>query len=53
MSGEVIGAISACGPRYRVTTDFAERIAPQITAAAAEISQRMGWRGGLTRKNGI
>jgi DNA-binding IclR family transcriptional regulator len=53
LSGEVIGAISACGPRYRVTTDFAERIAPQITAAAAEISQRMGWRGGLTRENGI
>jgi DNA-binding IclR family transcriptional regulator len=45
LSGEVIGAISACGPRYRLTADFAERIAPQVTAAAAQISQRMGWRG--------
>lgn len=52
LSGEVIGAISVCGPRYRVTTDFAERIAPQITAAAAQISQRMGWRG-LTQEKGI
>jgi DNA-binding IclR family transcriptional regulator len=45
LSGEVIGAISACGPRYRLTADFAERIASQVTAAAAQISQRMGWRG--------
>jgi DNA-binding IclR family transcriptional regulator len=45
LSGEVIGAISACGPRYRVTADFAERIAPKVTAAAAQISRRMGWRG--------
>jgi DNA-binding IclR family transcriptional regulator len=45
LSGDVIGAISACGPRYRVTADFAERIAPRVTAAAAQISQRMGWRG--------
>jgi DNA-binding IclR family transcriptional regulator len=45
MSGDVIGAISACGPRYRLTPEVAERIAPNVTAAAARISQRMGWRG--------
>jgi DNA-binding IclR family transcriptional regulator len=47
LSGEVIGAISACGPRYRLTADFAERIASQVTAAAAQISQRMGWPGAI------
>ena len=45
LSGDVIGAISACGPRYRLTAEFAERIAPKVTAAAAQISHRMGWRG--------
>jgi DNA-binding IclR family transcriptional regulator len=45
LSGEVIGAISACGPRYRLTADLAENIAPRVAAAAAQISQRMGWRG--------
>lgn len=51
LSGEVIGSISACGPRYRLTADFAERIAPQVTAAAAQISRRMGWRGGRQDSN--
>jgi IclR family acetate operon transcriptional repressor len=43
MSGAVIGAVSVCGPRYRVTGDFVERIAPKVAAAAGRISQRMGW----------
>jgi DNA-binding IclR family transcriptional regulator len=43
--GEVIGAISVCGPRYRVTATLAARLAPEVVAAAAEISRRMGWHG--------
>jgi len=46
LSGSVVGAISVCGPRYRVTEAFVERIAPKVVAAAAEISGRMGWSGG-------
>ncbi|HEX3788558.1 MAG TPA: IclR family transcriptional regulator [Pseudonocardiaceae bacterium] len=45
MAGMVIGAISVCGPRYRVTAEFVERIAPKVNAAAGEISRRMGWAG--------
>ena len=45
LSGDVIGAISVCGPRYRLTADFAERVAPQVVTAATQISKRMGWRG--------
>lgn len=43
-SGEVIGAISVCGPKFRVTEEFVDRIAPEVKAVAARISQRMGWR---------
>lgn len=43
-SGEVIGAISVCGPKFRVTEEFVDRIAPEVKSVAARISQRMGWR---------
>lgn len=43
VSGLPIGAISVCGPRFRVTTELVEQIAPKVTAAAALISRRMGW----------
>jgi DNA-binding IclR family transcriptional regulator len=45
MSGSVIGAVSVCGPRYRVTAEFVERIAPKVTEAAARISLHMGGPG--------
>lgn len=44
VSGEVIGAISVCGPRYRVTAGFVEEIAPHVVEMAGRISHRMGWR---------
>lgn len=44
VSGEVIGAISVCGPRYRVTDGFVEQIAPRVVEVAEGISRRMGWR---------
>jgi DNA-binding IclR family transcriptional regulator len=50
VAGSVVGAISVCGPRYRVTGEFVDRIAPRLTAAAAEISHRMGARPAARRK---
>lgn len=44
-TGEVIGAISVCGPRYRVTPEFVHEIAPRVISAAERISRRMGWTG--------
>ncbi|GHF42048.1 IclR family transcriptional regulator [Amycolatopsis bartoniae] len=43
VSGLPVGAISVCGPRFRVTNEFVDRIAPKVTEAAALISRRMGW----------
>ncbi len=45
MTGEVIGSISVCGPRYRVTEEFVEKIAPRLVDTAEHISRRMGHRG--------
>jgi DNA-binding IclR family transcriptional regulator len=45
MTGEVIGSISVCGPRYRVTEEFVEKIAPRVVDTAERISRRMGHRG--------
>lgn len=45
VSGEVVGAISVCGPRYRLTPDFVEETAPMVITVAARISRRMGWHG--------
>lgn len=42
-TGEVIGAISVCGPRYRVTPEIVHEIAPRVMAAAERVSRRMGW----------
>lgn len=42
VSGDVVGAISVCGPRYRVGEDFARGIAPGLVAAAQRISRRLG-----------
>jgi DNA-binding IclR family transcriptional regulator len=44
VGGTVIGAISVCGPRYRVTAELMDRVAPQVVAVAEQISRRMGWR---------
>ncbi|MFC5061192.1 IclR family transcriptional regulator [Actinomycetospora atypica] len=42
VSGEVLGAISVCGPRYRVTDEFVAAIAPRVIAVADRISLRLG-----------
>ena len=42
LSGDVLGAISVCGPRFRVTDEFVATIAPRVVAAAARITRRFG-----------
>jgi DNA-binding IclR family transcriptional regulator len=44
LSGDVVGAISVCGPRFRVTDEFVATIAPKVVAVAAHISRRLGGR---------
>jgi DNA-binding IclR family transcriptional regulator len=44
-TGEAIGAVSVCGPRYRVTAEFVHEIAPRVMAVAERVSRRMGWVG--------
>jgi len=43
--GEVVGAISACGPLDRFDDDTAQRFAGLVRTAAAEVSHRLGWNG--------
>jgi DNA-binding IclR family transcriptional regulator len=40
--GEVIAAISASGPSYRLSRRRAEEIVPELAAAAAEMSAQLG-----------
>ena len=41
--GAVVGSISTCGPRFRVDDDFVAMVAPQVIAAAAGISEALGF----------
>lgn len=40
--GEVVGAISVCGPINRFSTSNVNKYIPLVTSAAAEISERLG-----------
>jgi DNA-binding IclR family transcriptional regulator len=41
-TGSVIAALSVSGPVYRFTADRMREVTPDVVAAAAAISQRMG-----------
>jgi len=41
--GEVIAAISASGPSYRLSRKRAREIVPDLAAAAAELSAQLGY----------
>jgi DNA-binding IclR family transcriptional regulator len=43
-SGDVIGAVSVCGPRFRVTDEFVASTAPEVVAAAARVAARVADR---------
>ena len=42
-AGNIIGAISVCGPSQRFDDLTVARLIPQVTAAATAISEGMGW----------
>jgi len=44
-TGDVIGAISVCGPRYRITPEFVAEVAPLVVEAAGRITRRLGHPG--------
>lgn len=45
--GEVVGAISVCGPGNRFDAAVRARFAPMVLEAAGEISRLLGWDGQL------
>ncbi|WP_037572839.1 IclR family transcriptional regulator [Phaeacidiphilus oryzae] len=45
LDGEVRGAVSVCGPRWRVTSEFVHDYAGGVVEAAAEVSTALGWAG--------
>jgi len=45
--GEVVGAISVCGPATRFDADVTRRFGPLALDAAVEISRLLGWDGRL------
>lgn len=47
VDGAVVGAISVCGPGERVDRAARDRYAPLLRRAAEQISQGLGWPGGL------
>lgn len=49
VDGEVVGAISVCGPVSRFDRETVDRYLPMVRAAAAEISSALGWDGASAR----
>lgn len=47
VDGEVVGAVSVCGPLARFDRVARERVTPMVVAAADQVSRALGWRGGL------
>jgi DNA-binding IclR family transcriptional regulator len=45
LDGDVLGAVSVCGPRSRFTADFVHASAPRVVEAARDISTALGWTG--------
>lgn len=43
--GEVVGALSVSGPAYRLTSQRARQIAPDVVSAANAVGRRMGHQG--------
>jgi DNA-binding IclR family transcriptional regulator len=43
-SGDVVGAVSVCGPRFRVTDEFVAATAPEVVEAASRVSARLADR---------
>jgi DNA-binding IclR family transcriptional regulator len=41
--GDVVASMSVSGPTFRLGADRVEKVVPQLVAAAAEVSHRLGW----------
>jgi DNA-binding IclR family transcriptional regulator len=41
--GDVVASVSVSGPSFRLTDERVEDVVPQLVAAAAEVSHRLGW----------
>jgi DNA-binding IclR family transcriptional regulator len=52
-SGDVVGAISVCGPRFRVTDEFVAATAPEVVAAAARVTARLCGRVPVPTTSGL
>ena len=50
MNREVIAAISVSGPSYRLTEERLPAVAAHVSAAAAEISSRLGYNDGVRQR---
>ena len=45
--GNVVGALSVCGPADRFDENTYTRLSPLVRSAADRVSRALGWRGGL------
>jgi len=45
LDGAVVGAVSVCGPKFRVNAEFVRMAAPQVVEAAQAISRSLGFDG--------
>jgi len=45
--GQVVGAMSVCGPAYRMSAEVRASTVPLVRDAADQVSRALGWRGGL------
>jgi hypothetical protein len=52
LSDEVVGAISVCGPRYRMGEELVGLIAPRVVTVAEHISRRLGATSGARTRSG-
>jgi IclR family acetate operon transcriptional repressor len=51
LDGEVVGAVSVCGPAARVDAASRQRFVPLLLEASETISRHLGWRGGLPARS--
>lgn len=49
VDGQVVGALSVCGPGYRMDREARDKAVPDVVHAADEVSRSLGWIGGLPR----
>lgn len=51
LDGSVVGALSVCGPAYRMDGEARAAIVPHLREAADQVSRELGWHGGLPERD--